>query len=131
MDQNPYGLQNLLKLQRWLEYEISAMALVALSWFWPVMIFIVLLAALIFTPLMLKVLYQEKKTGWIVSFVIFIIVPLVVLNFINFFLSPLYMILMYLPVAGFFLYCFTLKLAVRGWVNDYKFIHGLLPDKDN
>jgi hypothetical protein len=130
MVQSPSGLQNLLKLQRWLEYEISGMTLIALSWFWPVMIILVIIAALIFIPLMLKVLYQEKKTGWIISFVIFVIVPLIALNFINFFLSPLYMILMYLPAAAFFFYCFLLKLELRGWINDYKFVHGLISDTE-
>lgn len=124
MEQNPSSIQNLQKLQKWLEYEISSSVLAAFSWFWAILLFIVFLAALIFIPLMLKILYQEKKYRWILSFIIFIIIPAAAIHFVNFFISPLYVIMMYFPLAAFFLYCFMLKLAVRGWINDYKFIHG-------
>jgi hypothetical protein len=117
------NLENLRKLQKWLDFEISSSPMIFFSWFWGILLFLTAILAVIFIPFMLKVLYQEKKFSWIIYFAILVLIPAITLNLITmdtnfrFFASAI-------PLALFFFYCFTLKLAVRNWVVDRLYING-------
>ncbi len=123
MEIYPSEQDRLLKLKKWLDYEISASTLYLFSWFWGILLLLAALAAIIFIPFMLKVLFQEKKYGWIISFFIFVILPALLIHLAH--IGIMYkVILNYVPLGLFFFYCLTLKFAVRGWVLDNKFKRG-------
>jgi hypothetical protein len=121
MEIHPISNYNLRRLQKYLDYELSTSALVFGSWFWGILLGAALIAAVIFTPLMLKILYEEKKYGWLTTFFIMVILPAIIFYFID--INLMYKsILYFIPIGLFFLYCIMLKWAVRGWVNDYEFL---------
>ena len=66
---------------------------------------------------MLFVLFGERKYGWITFFILLVVLPLfidhVFFNHTNF-----YLILLFLPLAFFYLYCFLLKITIRDWIQE-------------
>lgn len=105
---------NLDRLQQWLNYELSISVLFIISWFWGIAIFLMIIAALIFTPLLIKVLLEEKKYGWMITFFILVIIPTIGLLVID--INTGYKFIAGLVVlALFYFYCFTLKLVIRDW----------------
>ena len=68
---------NLSRLKKYLNYEISSSVLFFLSFLAPIFMFFALGAAIIFTPFMLYVLVKEKKTAWLITFVIIIIITII------------------------------------------------------
>jgi hypothetical protein len=105
---------NVTRLQRWLDYELSTAMLLLLSWFWNLALLLMIIAAILFTPFMLKVLLDEKRFGWITFFIILVIMPI-----ISFFIwdinSSYKFILELIPLALFYFYCFILRLAIKSW----------------
>jgi hypothetical protein len=130
MEIQPIRNYNLLRLQQYLDYELSGTALLFFSWFWGILLFLAGIAALVFIPFMLKVLYEERKYGWIVYFFVIVILPAAVIYMSDVGFTAK-ILLGYLPLALFFFYCFTLKLAVRGWVTEYKFQRNILQGEDS
>ncbi len=115
----------LVTLEKWLDYELSASVLLFLSWMWVILLAIVILAVVALAPFMIKVLYEEKKYKWITSFFILIILPAVVIILVNAdFLIKVS--LLNIPLVIFFLYCFALKFAVKGWIADRNFMRSEL-----
>lgn len=105
---------NIERLQKWLNYEISASLLLLAAFFSDFAIYIMALAALLFTPLLLITLFREKRYGWVIFFFIIVAVPVVIIPAIN--TAPLYARLLYtIPLALFYFYCFLLKITVGDW----------------
>jgi hypothetical protein len=108
---------HLKRLNYYLNFEISSVAFYLLFLFLSSTITIIILgsAALIFTPYMLFVLFKEKKTGWLVSFFVVVILPLIAGML---FYSPEVksILLPNVTFGTFFLYCFSLKMSTRDWV---------------
>ena len=119
---------NLSRLKKILNYEISTSVLFFLSFLAPVFIFIAILAAILFTPFMIHVLLKEKKTGWIVMFIVIVIIPaiLFILLALQFELAAG---LLLVPIALFYFYCFLLRFTVNGWVRELNFRHQYQIDK--
>ena len=107
--------QNLKRLNYWLKYELSSSALLLLSWLWGITILLSTVAALVFTPFMLHILFQEKKFGWITFFIIIVILPAITV--LIFFLHSNYlMFLILIPLVLFYFYCFLLRYTVDDWL---------------
>ncbi|MEW6196744.1 MAG: hypothetical protein AB1521_16480 [Bacteroidota bacterium] len=107
---------NIVRLQQFLDYELSTILLFILSWFWQFTLILIVIAAVIFTPFMLKVLFQERKFGWIIFFVLMVGVPLATFQLMD--LEPAYRFATNLiPLLLFYFYCFLLRLAVRDWIH--------------
>ena len=68
-----FEVQHLEILSFFLNFELSSSVLFALSFFYPVMLFLSIWASILFAPFMLYVLVKEKKFGWITIFLITII----------------------------------------------------------
>ncbi|MCX6151751.1 MAG: hypothetical protein NTX22_14605 [Ignavibacteriales bacterium] len=109
--------RNLQNLQRWLNYELSSSVLLFLWWFGSLAGFLMVAAAIIFTPFMLFVLYKERKFGWITTFILMISIPLS-LNLITVKDPTFTFIKMLLPLASFYFYCFILRFSVNDWVSE-------------
>jgi len=105
---------NLDRLQRWLNFELSAGVLFLLTFFYKLALYIFAAVAFIFIPFLLYVLYQQKRTGWIIVLVLAVIGPALVINLGQ--ASGMWsFILNNVMVAFFLFYCFALRLTVPGW----------------
>ena len=119
---------NLSRLKRILNYEVSSSVLFFLSFIAPIFFFITLLAAIVFTPFMMHVLLREKKTGWIVLFILIVIIP--VITFIILAAQfEMAIALLLVPMALYYFYCFLLRFTVNGWVRELNFRHQYMLDK--
>jgi hypothetical protein len=102
------------RLQQWLDYELSTIMLLLLTWFWNLALFLMIIAAILFTPFMLKILFQERRFGWIVFFFLMVILPAAAALFVN--IDSTYKFAIELiPLALFYFYCFILRLAIKDW----------------
>jgi len=111
--------RRLVKLKSYLNYEISTSVLLILWFAQGIGYFLMVLAAVVLIPLILKVLMEQKKTAWLVSLLILVILA-VVINFTEFKNPVVLMIIKILPVVGFYFYCFALKWSIGDWMEDEK-----------
>lgn len=75
-------------------------------------------AAILFTPYIFKVLFKERKYGWITTFFAMIIIPEVLTYFI--FKDTLsFEAALLIPLAFFYFYCYLIKFEVHKWLADY------------
>jgi len=111
--------QDLLKLQRYLNYELSSSVLFIFSFFNGIFIFLLSIAAVVFTPFMLYVLIKEKRREWIISFGIIVFIPACIMLVSSIFYT--YVSLMLQILLGlFYLYCFVLRFEVNNWVSEIR-----------
>lgn len=108
---------NINRLQRYLNYEVSGTVLYFFSFFAFVFIFFAAAAAIIFTPYMLYVLYREKKRGWIILFAAIVIVPVIFLLIFTA-MAEFSNILLFIILGLFYFYCFLLRFEVNDWVRE-------------
>ena len=124
-----YGRHNSLRqLKKYLNYELSTSVLFFMSFFAGLFIILSLIAALIFTPYMLYVLFKEKRMGWISFFFILVIIPLLILLIVSFtieFMMPLLLV----PLGLFYFYCFLLRFEVNGWIREFDAKQQLILEK--
>jgi len=109
----------LLSLKNYLNYEISTSVLLILWFMQGIGYFLMIFGALALLPLIIKVLAEQKKTAWLVSLFILVVLA-VVLNFIQFNNPIVAMIVIILPLIGFYFYCFALKWSIGDWIEDEK-----------
>ena len=105
---------NVRRLRRWLNYELSSSVLFLLSWFWNITIILMFIAAFVFIPFMLKVLIEEKRFGWIIFFLVIVVMPIIIFFAVNMDSSYKYFLSLII-LAFFYFYCFVLKLTIRDW----------------
>lgn len=108
---------NITRLQKFLNYEISSSLLYFLSFFAFALILFASAAAIIFTPYMLYVLYREKKKGWIILFAAVVIVPVIFL-LLSTAIAEFSNILLFITLGLFYFYCFLLRFEVNDWVRE-------------
>ena len=114
------SVSELENLRYWLKYELSGVLLLLIPWFGTLFFIISVIAALIFTPFLLKVLFEEKKTGWIIAYCIMVIVPAAAVVLLAIFKSnsEVAAFLTFVPLGGFFLFCFILKFSIDDWISE-------------
>ena len=105
---------NVMRLQQYLDYELSTSVLFLLVHVWALCIFLMTAAAVIFAPFMLWVMYQERKFAWIAWFGVIVTVPLIAMVAVDF-EAPWTSIFGLCLLALFYIYCFFLRAAVRDW----------------
>ncbi len=115
--------QKLLKLKKlnyWLTYELSSVTIFILHHVIGLLsLYIFIGAALVFTPYMLKTLYELKKYGWIAVFFLFTCPPLLV----DLFLVENHvweMVMRGFSLASFYFYCCTLKYSIKDDLSNYQ-----------
>jgi len=106
---------NLSRLKQWLDYELSTSTLILLSWFWNITIIVAAITAIIFTPFMLKILFEERRFGWIITFIILVILPTGGILFIDNTLGYQYIFGGVILVL-FYFYCFVLRFVIKDWM---------------
>ena len=112
------GDPQLQRLYRLLSLELSSPVLLILYWLHPFLVIIVLfLAAILFAPFMIKILFNQKRYGWIVAFFIMVVLPLL-LNLIPSDNTIIKYIFITFPLITFYLFSFTLRFSVADWVEE-------------
>lgn len=89
---------------------------------------VIALAALLFTPYIFYVLSKEKKFGWIILFFIMIIIP-EVLGYLIFKDTLAFEAALLIPLAFFYFYCYLIKYEVDKWIGEYNWHQERLQQK--
>lgn len=109
--------ERILKLKRYLNYQISGAVLYFISFFALLFLFIAAGAAIVFSVFMLRVLYQENKTGWIVFFFVLVIIPMILFGLLSIWI-PAFRLITLFSIGLFYLYFFFLRFEVNEWVRE-------------
>ncbi len=109
--------RRLVRLKSYLNYEISSSVLLILWFVQGIGFYLMILAALVLLPLMIKVLFEQKKTGWLI-FLSIIVLGSILLKFLWFTNPVVMMIITILPLIVFYFYCFALKWSIGDWIED-------------
>jgi len=105
---------DLKTLQRWLQYDLPGGILFFISFLFIASLYVLAIFVLLFLPLLIGTLIKEKRYGWLASLFLLVILP-AILIFTLFHSSSWFMILQFIPIATFLLYCFVLKLSIPRW----------------
>ncbi|MDP3580546.1 MAG: hypothetical protein Q8S39_01345, partial [Ignavibacteria bacterium] len=65
----------LIRLKHILNYELSSSIFYVLSFSVSIVLFLSVLAALLFTPFFIYVLIKAKKFGWLITFLVVVLLP--------------------------------------------------------
>ena len=102
----------LAKFYQYLNYEVGSSLLLVGLLFMPILLEELLkLAAILFTPYLIFVLYKEEKYGWITTFIAIVLIP--VLGLLVFAFQ--YNVLALLP---FYFYCYLLRFEAKNWLKE-------------
>ncbi|MDZ7626133.1 MAG: hypothetical protein U5J96_16995 [Ignavibacteriaceae bacterium] len=123
-------VNDIIELRRFraiLYFELSTAIAFILN-FWPINLYVIVGAAILFTPYMLYVLYKERKYGWIVIFFLVVVLPYPIIYLIvgEYILLTAWLLL---PVIPFYLYCFLIKFSVDDWLNNYNWEQQLIEQR--
>jgi hypothetical protein len=105
---------NISQLHKWLDYELGSSVLLFMSYIWGFAFLIAVGAAIAFTPLLIKVLIEERKFGWLTSFVILVLGPPVAVWFYvgN---GSMDWVARFVALGNFYIYCGFLRLMISRW----------------
>ena len=110
------------RLYRSLTYEGSIVVLIAGYRYigYRILLMILTVTALLYTPYLIKSLINLKKLNWIISFCIMIIVPVILMLF--YFQNHLMkMIFFNIALLMFYLFCWILKFSVHSWIEKIEY----------
>jgi len=111
------------KLYFILNYQVSSLTLYGGLYFFPMLFLVILIGAeILFTPFIIYVLVLENKKGWIISFLILVLLPSVL---ILVFVSQYYMLILF----PFYLYCFILRFEAKSWLTEKRARNELIMQK--
>lgn len=123
-------VNDIVELRRFrtiLYFELSTAVIFILN-FWPINLYVIVGASILFTPYMLYVLFKERKYGWIVIFILMVVLPYPVIYLIigEYILLTAWLLL---PVIPFYLYCFLIKFSVDDWLGEYNWEQQLIEQR--
>lgn len=110
--ENQFNTDNLSRLSKILNYQLSTTVLFLLWYGGSLTLGIVTIAAILFSPYMLYILYLEKKNGWLIFFVVLVLLPIIAITLSS--VSEL----LFIPLALVYFYYFLLKFVVRDWIQE-------------
>lgn len=124
-------VNDIVELRRFREilfFELSTSVAFVLFSFYPINLYIIIIAAILFTPYMLYVLFKERKYGWIVMFFLVVVLPYPILYLIigDYILLSGWMLL---PIIPFYFYCFIIKFSVEDWLREYSWEQKLIEQR--
>jgi hypothetical protein len=79
---------------------------------------LILLAMVLFTPLMVKTLKLLKRKGWLIGLSIIVSLPLLLAFIADVFAVKVFLIGM--SIIGYFMFCYILKIEVDDWYKEMK-----------
>lgn len=105
----------MIRLQYWLNFELGGLPLFFMSYFYGVTIIVAVAAALALTPLMLRVLIDQRKYGWLGFFFAGIVAPPVIVY--STIANPTWTIVaLYISLGLYYTYCVLLKIMIGRWM---------------
>ena len=116
------------RFRKLLYFELSTSVLFILLYLGVIILYLVVGAAILFTPYMMYVLIKEKHYVWIVIFFFMVVLPYLIVLFINFD-NILLTAWLLLPIVLFYLYCFLLKYSVDNWLREYNWEQQLVEQR--
>ena len=105
------NISRLEKFYKYLNYEVSSSTLLFAIYFMPIFIELLILATIIFTPFMLYVLFKEAKYGWVTSFIVIVLLPILILLVFAFQYN-------FLALLPFYFYCFLIRFETKDWLRE-------------
>jgi hypothetical protein len=117
------------KLSKILNYHLSTSILFLLSFFSLIGLILLIIAAAIFTPYMLYLFFKERKTSWLLSFLIFVIFPLIICIILGLKFNYLSVFLL-IGLTFFYFYFFIMKFVVNDQLSELTAAEELQREKD-
>lgn len=109
----------LTKLKLYLNFELSSSALYIMSFSYGIVLFLTAGAALIFTPLMIYVLFKMRKYFWLLLFFTLVILPPSIVYLISSD-KTYFTVLLFIELGIFYFYCVVLRFVVNDWVEEIR-----------
>ncbi len=107
------------KLNKGLNFTLPTSLLFLFSWFTGIALVLMAIAATLFAPIMLFVFLKSKKYSWLITFFIFVILPLIGFAILAFKDSSLSFFVL-IPLIFFYIYCFILKLILADQLEELR-----------
>ena len=111
-----------------LNYELASSTLLLLSYMSGIFLTLAIVAAILFAPYLAYVLFTEKRFGWIVSFIIIVLCPIII-SFLLGITEEYFSIILIVTLALFYFYCFVIRMSVREWIKEYNWAQQLEEQK--
>jgi len=92
---------------------------------------IAIIVAALFTTYILYVLIKEKRFGWLITFFIMVVLPVIITYLVSRGSSFSVMAIILIPFSLFYLYCFLLRYAMDDWIEEYEGKIELEEEKEN
>lgn len=105
---------NISRLHKWLDFELGGSSLLFMSYFYGFTFTIAVFAAIAFTPLLLKVLVEERKYGWLTAFIVFVFGPPIAV-WIHIGSGTWSVVARFIALGNFYFYCAFLRLVIPRW----------------
>jgi hypothetical protein len=131
LETNSRFINDIVEVRRFraiLFFELSTSTAFIVQSFWPINLYVIIGAAILFTPYMIFVLIKERKFGWIIMFFLVVVLPYPILYLIvgDYILLPGWMLL---PIIPFYFYCFIIKFSVEDWLREYTWEQQLIEQR--
>lgn len=107
---------NLSRLQYWLDYEFYGLFLYFISFFYGISLFLAVGGALALTPLMLRVLIEQRRFGWLAAFMLFILLPPLVI-YIALENRTWFIVALFISLGLYYVFCVLLKTMIPRWLD--------------
>ena len=109
------------KFDNILNYQLPTSILFVVFYLFGNAIIILSVPAILFSPFLVYVLVKERKSNWLIVFFLFVIFPIIVSLIVG--LNEKHLIIVLMTSIGFFyLYCFTIKYAVKNWLKQHNWL---------
>ena len=92
---------------------------------------IAIIVATLFTTYILYVLIKEKRFGWLITFFIMVVLPLIIIYLVSRGSSFSVMAIILIPFSLFYFYCFLLRYALDDWIEECEGKIELEEEKEN
>ena len=115
-------------LSKILNYQIATSILFLLVFMGGIAMTLAIIAAVLFTPYLLYVLFGEKRYGYIIAFLILVMLPTIVALLFGFVKNNWSVIFM-ITLGFFYFYCFMIKYPFKEWIREYNWAQQLEEQK--
>ncbi|MEE9430986.1 MAG: hypothetical protein V3V16_08105 [Melioribacteraceae bacterium] len=112
-----YDFDRVSRLSMILNYQLGTAALFVLTYAGGFTLWLATIAALIFLPYLLFILFKENRNGWIIAFAVVVVIPFLISFLISLKMGNNFFLI--IALAFFYLYCFMLKYSVTDWIKEY------------
>ena len=92
---------------------------------------IAIIVATLFTTYILYVLIKEKRFGWLITFFIMVVLPLIIIYLVSRGSSFSVMAIILIPFSLFYFYCFLLRYSLDDWIEECEGKIELEEEKEN